>query len=159
MPYYLHLYTMINNKEFTIRLEEIFDHYSINAAGFAEKIGIGRSSVSHIVSGRNKPSLDFVMHILEHFPDITFEWLVYGKGNLDSKKQNSENVIFENKQEIDADTKFSNSSPNLFNISEKTSSNLKSTENIHSSINNKSIEVDCITIFYKDGTFKNYTPK
>ncbi len=147
---------MINNKEFTIRLEEIFDHYNINAAGFAEKIGIGRSSVSHIVSGRNKPSLDFVMHILDNFPEITFDWLVYGKGELAKNSSLTENRIFEPELRNESNIKFSSHSPNLFNSAEKdTKTEILGEESIISAALSTS-EIDSITIFYKDGTFKNY---
>lgn len=156
---------MINNKEFTIRLEKIFNHYDINAASFAEKIGIGRSSVSHIISGRNKPSLDFVMHILDNFSEITFDWLVYGKGNLGDKKALSENQIFEKKKSIDTATPSSNLATNLFNSSNNKEDGIKMNENVTAnnfnaeSVNTNSSPIESITIFYKDGTFKQYSPK
>ncbi len=150
---------MINTEEFTIRLEKIFNHYQLNAAGFAEKIGIGRSSVSHIVSGRNKPSLDFVMHVLEHFPEISFDWLVYGKGKLGGLKESSENRIFETKQINESNTKLSNSSPSLFDkeenlIKKETKQIVQSTE-----VQNHHKKIETITIFYNDGTFKSYCPE
>lgn len=48
-------------------------------------IGVQRSSISHILSGRNRPSLDFVQKILKVFPDIRSEWLVMGKGPMYEK--------------------------------------------------------------------------
>jgi len=51
---------MINSTEFTKRLQKVIDCYDESASSFAEKIGVQRSSISHILSGRNKPSLDFV---------------------------------------------------------------------------------------------------
>ncbi|MGB1270375.1 MAG: helix-turn-helix domain-containing protein, partial [Flavobacteriaceae bacterium] len=47
--------------EFTNRLQKLLDYYDLSASGFATKIGVQRSSISHVLSGRNKPSLDFVM--------------------------------------------------------------------------------------------------
>lgn len=53
----------------------------LNASSFAEQIGVGRSSISHILSGRNKPSLDFVLSVLKQFPEVDLYWLLNGKGS------------------------------------------------------------------------------
>ena len=50
---------MINTTEFNTRLKNILDYYGLTASGFANIIKIQRSSISHILSGRNKPSLEF----------------------------------------------------------------------------------------------------
>ena len=60
---------MVNSELFTKRLQKIMDEYDLNATSFADAIDVGRSSISHIISGRNKPSLEFVMKIIEAFPD------------------------------------------------------------------------------------------
>jgi predicted transcriptional regulator len=69
---------MVNIEDFIKRLEIILDYYSLNASSFADKIGVQRSSLSHLLSGRNKPSLDFILKILEVFPRcrfiLDFEW-------------------------------------------------------------------------------------
>lgn len=52
------------------------------AAQFADEIGVQKSGVSHILSGRNNPSLDFVQKILTRFPEISNEWLLFGKGPM-----------------------------------------------------------------------------
>lgn len=49
---------------------------------FADEIGIQRSSISHILSGRNNPSLDVIIKILSRFKEIDSNWLILGKGNL-----------------------------------------------------------------------------
>jgi transcriptional regulator with XRE-family HTH domain len=68
--------------EFTNRLQKLLDYYDLSASGFATKIGVQRSSISHVLSGRNKPSLDFVMKLLHTFNDVSIEWLVDGKGTF-----------------------------------------------------------------------------
>lgn len=73
---------MLNTEEFIKRLEVLFDHYSLSAASFSDKIGIQRSGISHLLSGRNKPSLDFVMKIIATFPEVDLYWLLTGEGNL-----------------------------------------------------------------------------
>jgi plasmid maintenance system antidote protein VapI len=73
---------MINTEDFIKRLEILFDHFGHSAATFSDKIGVQRSGVSHLLSGRNKPSLDFVLKIITAFPEVDLYWLLSGKGNL-----------------------------------------------------------------------------
>jgi transcriptional regulator with XRE-family HTH domain len=54
----------------------------VTASKFAEMIGVQPSNISHILSGRNKPSLDFITKVIETFPDINLEWLMFGKGSM-----------------------------------------------------------------------------
>ena len=75
---------MINNLEFSKRLQKLIEFYGESASSFAERIGVQRSSISHILSGRNKPSLDFVMKVLKHYPEVELYWLLNGKGNFPS---------------------------------------------------------------------------
>jgi len=119
---------MINSKYFTQRLKKIIDYYGLSASSFADKIGVQRSSISHILSGRNKPSLDFVMKILSSFPEVDLYWLLNGKGSFPKEMQNEEQkIITEAKQNTTDSTLHSNSK-----------------------------DIDRIIVFFKDGTFKNY---
>ena len=77
---------MVNTEEFTKRLHKIMDYYDLSAASFADKIDVGRSSISHLLSGRNKPSLDFVMKIINSFPEVELYWLLNGKGSFPKKE-------------------------------------------------------------------------
>ena len=152
------LFTMVNSKEFTIRLQKILTFYSLSAAAFAEKMGIGRSSISHIISGRNKPSLEFVLHILDTFEEVDFEWLIYGKGDFPKKDTSTPSVetkinkntetgqqnIFSN---AGLDTKKINSLPNMPVIS--------NTEN-NPTIPSQRSAIDRIVIFYTNGSFSEY---
>jgi transcriptional regulator with XRE-family HTH domain len=63
------------------RLTQIIRTKNINASKFADEIGVQRSNVSHVLSGRNKPSLEFVLKVLERFPEIKPDWLLFGKSN------------------------------------------------------------------------------
>lgn len=56
------------------------DYHQLSASLFADKIGVQRSSISHILSGRNKPSLDFILKITNEFKDVDIHWLLNGKG-------------------------------------------------------------------------------
>ena len=70
---------MINQEEFVFRLKKVMEYYSETAASFSEKIGVQRSSISHILSGRNKPSLEFIQKVLAQFPKVSADWLISGK--------------------------------------------------------------------------------
>ena len=73
---------MVNTEDLTKRLEIILEYYSLNASSFADKIGVQRSSLSHLLSGRNKPSLDFTLKVIERFPEVELLWLLNGKGSF-----------------------------------------------------------------------------
>ena len=75
---------MLNTESFLKRLEEIMLNNQLSAAAFAERIGVQRSSVSHILSRRNKPSLDFMLKIHEHFREIDLDWLILGNSKQKS---------------------------------------------------------------------------
>ena len=78
---------MVNTEEFTNRINRVMEYYDLSAASFADKIEVGRSSISHLLSGRNKPSLDFVMKIVKAFPEVELYWLLNGKGNFPKKSE------------------------------------------------------------------------
>ena len=155
---------MVNTDDFIKRLEIILDYYSLNASAFADKIGVQRSSLSHLLSGRNKPSLDFILKILEVFPDVDLYWILNGKGNF-PKNSDENNSGISAAKTSSAPTPISQNqiAENLFspteipvvkNIVENTNSIVK--ENI--TISTSSNEIDKIVIFYKNGTFKDYKP-
>lgn len=64
------------------RILKIIEKEGLTPARFAESIGIQRSAMSHITSGRNNPSLDVVTKILERYPYVDSDWLLFGKGNM-----------------------------------------------------------------------------
>lgn len=59
------------------KIEQIIVEKGLSPSYFADTIGIQRSSISHILSGRNKPSLDIIQRILKAFPDIDRDWLLF----------------------------------------------------------------------------------
>lgn len=120
---------MINNEAFAKRLQKVIDYYGESASSFSEKIGVQRSSISHILSGRNKPSLDFVLKVFSSFPEVELYWLLNGKGEFPS-----------NKNIVSAKTK---------------TPELKIEDTISSEMKNEK-EIERIIIFYSDGSFKNF---
>jgi transcriptional regulator with XRE-family HTH domain len=82
---------MINGLEFTTRIKKVLDFHHLTASLFADRIGVQRSSISHILSGRNKPSLDFVLKITSEFKDVDIHWLLNGKGSF-PKNEETDNL-------------------------------------------------------------------
>ena len=78
---------MVNTAAFQERLETILRYYGLSATAFAEEIGVQRSSISHLLSGRNKPSLDFVLKVVQRFPEVNLYWLLNGKGGFPKGEQ------------------------------------------------------------------------
>ena len=64
------------------RILRIMEREEMSSSKFAEAIGIQRSAMSHITAGRNNPSLDVVLKILERFKYINPDWLLSGKGDM-----------------------------------------------------------------------------
>lgn len=64
------------------RLNTILNHFGLSPSQLATKLGVQRSGVSHILSGRNRPGLDFITKLLHVFPQIDPDWLLTGKGSL-----------------------------------------------------------------------------
>lgn len=62
------------------RIKQVMEYYDETPAGFAEKLGINRSNLTHLFSGRNQPSLDFAKKVLKAYPEISTEWLIMGVG-------------------------------------------------------------------------------
>lgn len=60
------------------RLQEIISSTGLSNTAFADKIGVQRSSISHVLAGRNKPSVDFIQKILNTFESVDALWLVTG---------------------------------------------------------------------------------
>ena len=158
---------MVNIDDFVKRLEIILDYYTLNASSFADKIGVQRSSMSHLLSGRNKPSLDFVLKISEVFPEVDLYWILNGKGdfpksddNIISKKQIADDILAtapspmpsnENYITEDLFSKIGNSEKEKIqpgNIQESKNTKFGPEEN----------EIEKIVFFYKNGTFKVYIP-
>ena len=64
------------------RINQIMRDKNITPRQFASELGIPPSSLSHIMNGRNKPSLDFIMKIMQRWPDININWLMFGTDDM-----------------------------------------------------------------------------
>jgi len=76
------------------RIAQIIQKEDMTAAQFAEKIGISPSSLSHILSGRNNPSLEVVMKIHKACDYISLDWLLYGEGQMETDVDSDNNIHY-----------------------------------------------------------------
>jgi len=76
------MYTNVNMVKMNKRFQKWLDYNDINSNKLAENINVSRATISHIMSGRNKPSVDFLHKILNKYPDLNLNWLVTGNGSM-----------------------------------------------------------------------------
>jgi len=92
------------------RFTKILEYSGFTASEFADEIDVQRSSISHIISGRNKPSLEFIVKIKNRFPEISWDWIILGQGEM--LQNNSALSTSESKINLEEE----NSSPDLFTL-------------------------------------------
>lgn len=64
------------------RLKQFLAAENITQAQFADSINVVRASVSHVLSGRNNPSFDFIKTMMQQYPNLNIDWLMFGKGKM-----------------------------------------------------------------------------
>lgn len=84
---------MLNYNEILERVKGLVNSNNLNATSFSQKIGFQRSGVSHILSGRNKPSLDFITKIYLNFDNVSLNWLLFGNENKSKQDLNISNKL------------------------------------------------------------------
>lgn len=72
--------------EISQRIKMIIESHRLTAGAFADKIGVQRSNVSHVLSGRNKPSFEFLEKIVLAFPRVSADWLLTGRQAIESER-------------------------------------------------------------------------
>jgi transcriptional regulator with XRE-family HTH domain len=141
------------------RILEFLKKENKSSAQFAEEIGVQASSISHIISGRNNPSLDFVMKMLNKYPAVSTDWLLFGKGEM--YRESLLNDLFNNsfnetdieiKKPTDKDLKDNSKLENNHQVTDNDIFN----ENETHSNSKKARRIIC---FYSDNTFKEYFPE
>ena len=121
---------MVNNKLIVERIGKIIEENNLSASSFAKMIGVQRSSISHILSGRNNPSLDLLLKIHNAFNYISLEWLILGHNSMEKTLEETQNV---DKSELIIDEK----EPS----------------------DNKESLLREIVYYYNDGSFERFFPK
>jgi len=121
------------------RFKSLLDQLHLSPSEFADRIGVQRSSISHILSGRNKPSIDFLEKILNAFPDTDVKWLITGRATPNE----SVNILW----------KETNEAP----IASDWARDSQASEKISPDLDNPEI-VDQIIFVYKNNTFRLFNP-
>lgn len=142
------------------RIIEILEKSGLTPSEFADKIDVQRSAISHITSGRNKPSLEFLIKIKQAFPEIDTDWLVFGI----EKEEISEEILPEKEIQETSTSSF----PTLFDSIEEGSKLEISSENNSNESLNESQKLDSeisterklikTLLFYSDGSFEEFYP-
>ena len=110
----------------------IHTHHHTNST-FADTIGVQRSNVSHVLSGRNKPSLDFLEKVVQHFPRVDAHWLLTGENKKEEQGQST-------------------------TVQQETKSEPIQEAAIHTTEKANSKIIQRIAVFYTDGTFDSFLP-
>ncbi len=141
------------------RLLEFLRIENKSSAQLAEEIGVQPSGISHILSGRNNPSLDFVLKMLEKYPYLSTDWLLFGKGTM--YKELKTPTLFDNEMRIIPETE-----PDIFNELQSAGR-----ENDNKKLPGRSVPADSgqneendrsvvrIVWFYGDNSFSEYYPR
>jgi len=110
---------MENTVEMKDRIAHIIRAKNLTAAEFAMQLGIQPSNISHLLAGRNNPSLDFVKKLKETFPEYSLEWIIFGKGPITVSEPFVEAVpaVKETKPQPQEELKEKNLEKDLFDIS------------------------------------------
>ena len=140
---------MLNINEILERIEEVRNNHQLSAAAFATKIGVQRSAMSHILSRRNKPSLEFLMKIYEAFDEVELQWLIIGNPPSTSRKENSQFLDTSELSFKKLQTP-SKRSPTLDELSLSKEISI---------VTEESVSPKEIIYLYIDGSFERFTPK
>ncbi len=136
------------------RIKFIIDSEKLTYSKFADIIGVQRSGISHILSGRNKPSLEVIQKILEAFTFINTDWLLFGKGEM--VKEIIQGKLFQEDNEINVELP---PIEKVFNPeSDQNSEPIQSIDQLLNSPPDKILvkEIERVVIFYNNKTFSDY---
>jgi len=141
------------------RLLEFLKRENKSSAQLAEEIGVQASGISHILSGRNNPSLDFVLKMLEKYQFLSTEWLLFGKGSMyiEARMQN----LFDN------DVADTTENDRMRNRNQQTRNDIDFQDVIKDKLIKDSVQSDYkatsdvvkIVWFYENNSFEEFFPK
>lgn len=170
------------------RIEHVLRAQNITATQLAEMMGIQRSGISHILSGRNNPSMDFIVKFKESFPEYNLEWLMLGNGpktGYEQARQQKLQVpqadLFEAIAEKEEIERIQHNEPKTVNVNESNETNREGSKidaerNVFSEDfqqekkiapakteqvlqnDNPLKQVKRIIFFYSDGSFEMFQP-
>ena len=117
------------------RVRIVIKANNLTSAEFADRLGIKRSNLSHVLSGRNKPGIDFLAKIIEAYPNVNAAWLITGiqqNGNFEGMAREEDPPVYER----------------LNHAVSQEAREIDSSEKV----------VEKLVFFYDDGSFKVYFP-
>lgn len=170
------------------RISKVIEYSNLTPSEFADEIDVQRSSISHITSGRNKPSLEFIIKIKSRFPEILWDWLITGDGEMlksDAPVVEKEEIVEEKTKPTSLPDLFTLIDDDNFGITESEDRVLKQNprefdiphpstidekindsqrlERTHDEIinqvtGNQSDKIKRIVLFFESGKFESYEP-
>lgn len=158
------------------RIKLIMEKEQLTPSAFADKLQLGRAVVSHILNGRNNPSLDVVTRILAKMTYINPDWLITGNGNMYKMEENESRIPVNHQAMMSSNFHSSQNEPDLFaQIPTFSSSSLQNDEyrkeiiveqikTDDKAVENKQVispktqerKVIKIIIYYSDNTFETF---
>lgn len=139
------------------RILEFLKNENKTSAQFAEEIGVQPSGISHIISGRNNPSLDFVIKMLEKYSFLSADWLIFGKGSMYKEPRMAD--LFSSLDLIDP-KKIENKDRNSTEQKLSGGSQISKDDDFVSALPVKEdLNVKKIVWFYENGSFEEFYPR
>jgi transcriptional regulator with XRE-family HTH domain len=133
------------------RIMEFLRSENKSSAQFADEIGVQPSGISHILSGRNNPSLDFILKMLDKYKFLSTEWLLFGRGPMYKESPGMRSLFDEPVNSSKDETR-----PPVEPIGKATDNKIQDEKS--EIISEKKI-VEKIVWFFKDSTFKEFYPQ
>lgn len=154
------------------RFLQVMEYYNQSPSKFADELGVIRSSISHIISGRNKPGLDLIQKLLTTFPEVDADWLLLGKGKMIQPKETEVKSAAAQLSLFDSTGPKPKDEESKKNI-ENSALNLRSeelanqqlersnveTEKTKPLVEGKSQPIKRITVYYGDKSFQDFYPE
>ena len=139
------------------RIKELMLEFGLTSTQFADKVEVPRAVISHIISGRNKHSLEVATKIITAFPDVSLNWLLLGEGEMlkplapeIAPPHITEKLV----EKVEEDRVSEDDAPEYTDKIQKQ----KAVSPPQPKVKSKEKEIEQIVIFYTDKTFTAYTP-
>jgi transcriptional regulator with XRE-family HTH domain len=140
------------------RLLKFLVEQNLSATQFADEVGVQRSGVSHILSGRNNPGFDFIQKTLSSYPHLSADWLIMGTGPMFKQDVPPHSDLFSSTFDADASVAPDASPTSYGTARDAAPSSVALPPPVVVSPENKSKQIDRIVIFYSDRTCAEYNP-
>lgn len=149
--------------KFSQQLQQIMSHFGLGTTEMADRISVPKATISHLISERNKPSLEFIMKLHTTFPTLNLEWLIYGREpflqTTEKTPPLSDSIpLFEALPAEEPEQQRYKPEPGK-DLKENTAENISHIEEkiLSSPIAESLKRIEGIVVFYSDGSFKRYT--